>query len=81
MVLCPDGMTHHDTMSEGDFVNAKKVASGGYLHLLQAHCPGHTVSFWRCGGCGAGTILVAAYATATRRTMRIRAMHQRGIVH
>jgi len=23
-------------MSEGDFVNAKNVASGGYLHLLQA---------------------------------------------
>jgi len=26
----------HDTMSEGDFVDVKKVASGGYLHLLQA---------------------------------------------
>jgi len=23
-------------MSEGDFVDEKKVASGGYLHLLQA---------------------------------------------
>jgi len=40
-------------MSKGDFVDAKKVASGGYLQVLQApfsvaaaikHCP--DVPFW-----------------------------------
>ena len=28
------------------------------------------------GGCGAGAILVAAFVTVARRTMRISAMHQ-----
>jgi hypothetical protein len=36
---------------------------------------------WRRGGSGAGAILVAAYATAAKRTMRITVMHQRRIVH
>ncbi len=32
LVLCPDDMIP----CPGDFVDAKKIASGGYLHLLQA---------------------------------------------
>jgi hypothetical protein len=48
-------------MMEGNFVDAKKVASGGYLHLLQApfgaaaaieHCP--DVPFW--SGVAAGAV-------------------------
>ena len=77
-------------MSKGDFVDAKKVALGGYLHLLQApfgadaaieHRP--DVPFWSgvAGGCGAGAILVAAFGTAARKTTRISAMRQRRIVH
>ncbi len=47
-------------MSEGDFVDAKRVALGGYLHLLQApfgataaieHCP--DLPFWSGVAAGA----------------------------
>ena len=74
-------------MSEGYFVDAKKVASGGYLHLLKApfgaaaaieHRP--DVSFW--SGIAADVTQVhIAFATVARRTMRISAMHLRHIVH
>ena len=65
-------------MSEGDFVDAKKVVLGGYLHLLQElfwprrgirTSPGRNVLVWRRGGCGTGAILVAAFATTANRTM------------
>jgi hypothetical protein len=65
-------------MSEGYFVDAKKVALGGYLHLLQApfraavaieHCLNVPFLVWHRGGCGAGTILVNAFTVAARRTM------------
>jgi hypothetical protein len=77
-------------MSEGDFVDAKKVASKGYLHLLQAPFGAIAaieyrpdVPFWSgvVAGVAQAQILVAAFATAARRTMRISAMHQRRIVH
>ena len=42
---------------------------------------GRTVLVWRRGGSGADAILVAAFATAAKRMMRISAMHLRRIVH
>jgi hypothetical protein len=67
-------------MSEGYYVDAKKVASAGYLHLLRAPfraaaargnrtSPECTVSVWCHGGCSAGTILVAAFTAVARRTI------------
>ena len=54
---------------------------GGYLHLLQAPLGAAAAIEHRRGGSGAGAILVAAFATVAKRTMRISVMCQRRIVH
>jgi len=76
-------------MSEGDFVDAKKVAWGLFApppSTIRRRCgnrtlPGRTVLVWRRGGSGAGAILVAAFVTPAKKTTRISTMHQRHIVH
>ena len=77
-------------MSRGDFVDRKKVASKGYLYLLQAPFGATAAIEYRpdvpfrsgvAAGVAQAQILVAAFATAARRTMRISAMCQRRIVH
>ena len=69
-------------MSEGDFVNTKKVASGGYSHLLLApfgaaaaieHRP--DVPFWSGVAAGAGRRNIGCcILDAANRTMRISVM-------
>ncbi len=63
-------------MSEGYFVDVKKVALGGHLHLLQGpfgavttieHCS--NVSFWSGIAAGVAHAQYAAFTAAARRTM------------
>ena len=73
-------------MSNGYFVDAKKVASGGYFHLLQSpfsaaaakeHCPNAPFLPDVTTGVVQAQLVTAFTATATaaaKRTMKIRVM-------
>ena len=86
MVLCPDDMAPCPKV----ILSTRRRLHGGLIapppstfwrRRSNRTSPGRTVLVWRRGGSGAGAILVAAFATVAKRTMRISPMCQRRIVH
>ena len=86
MVLCPDDKTPCPKV----ILSTRRRLIGGlfapppstfWRRRGNRTSPGRTVLVWRRGRCGACAILVAAFATAARRTMRISVMRQQRIMH
>jgi hypothetical protein len=86
IVLCPDDMAPCPKvilLTRRRLYRGASCTSSSTFQRRRGNrtSPGRTNLVWRHGGYGAGATLIAAFATAARRTMRISAMHQQCIVH